>query len=132
MRALRAAGELADVLSDYPGSTHRFEESLAIARALGDQRGIAEALLGLAHEAERIGKHAEARPLVEEAVAIFRELGDEPSLARSLGGLAWLENDYRRARELWQETGGRTPEARQQRERRLGRPSARVLRPGRR
>jgi tetratricopeptide (TPR) repeat protein len=104
MKALRAAGELADALSDYPAATKHFEESLAVGRALGDRRGIAEALLGLASEAERVGKYADARPLLEESVTILNELGDEPSLARSLGGLAWLENDYRKARKLWSDT----------------------------
>ena len=104
MKALRAAGELADVLSDYAGATRHYEESLAIARAAEDRRGIAEALMGLAHEADRLGSHAAARPLQEESVSIFRELGDEPSLARSLGGIAWLEQDYRKANALWNET----------------------------
>jgi predicted ATPase/DNA-binding SARP family transcriptional activator len=103
-QALRAAAELADVLSDYAAATRHFEESLVMARALGDRRAIAEALMGLAHEAERVGRGASARPLLEESVTIFRELGDEPSLARSLGGLAWLEQDYRRARRIWNET----------------------------
>jgi predicted ATPase/DNA-binding SARP family transcriptional activator len=104
MKALRAAAELADVLSDYSTATRHYEESLAIARAVEDQREIAESLMGLAHEAERVGRGAAARPLLEESVAIFRELGDEPSLARSLGGIAWLEQDYRRARALLNET----------------------------
>ena len=47
-KGLQAVGQLADALSDYPASTRYFEESLAIARALGDERGTAEALLGLA------------------------------------------------------------------------------------
>ena len=104
MKALQAAGELADALSDYPASKTYFEESLAIGRRLGDERGIAEALTGLAFEAHRVGRHRDARPLLEESVSILRNLGDEPSLARSLGGLAWLENDYRRARKLWSDT----------------------------
>ena len=105
MKALRAAGELADVLSDYPTAVRHFEESLAIARALDDRRGIAEALIGLAHEFDvRLGRHTAARPLLEEVVSIYRELGDELSLARSLGGIAWLEQDYRKARALWNET----------------------------
>lgn len=104
MKGLRAAGELADVLSDYPSATRAFEESLALARSLGDRRATAEALMGLAHEAQRVGKHPEARAFLEEGVAIFRELDDDPSLARSLGGLAELERDYRRARELAEQT----------------------------
>ena len=104
MKGLQAVGQLADALSDYPASTRYFEESLAIARALGDERGTAEAILGLAFEAHRVGRHGDARPLLEESVSILRNAGDEPSLARSLGGLAWLENDYRRARKLWNDT----------------------------
>jgi predicted ATPase/class 3 adenylate cyclase len=103
MKALRAAAELADVLSDYPRSTARYEESLTIARALGDKRAIAMALDGLAHEAQRVGRIAEARPLIEESVALLREVGDEPSIARSLGGLAWLAGNYTKARALWNE-----------------------------
>lgn len=103
MKALRAAAELSDVLSDYPRSTARYEESLAIARALGDKRAIAMALDGLAHEAQRVGRITEARPLIEESVALLREVGDEPSIARSLGGLAWLAGNYTKARALWKE-----------------------------
>lgn len=103
MKALRAAGELSDVLSDYPRAMAHFEASLAVARKLGDRRGIAAALLGLAHEAQRVGTFAATRPLVQESVALLRELGDEPSLARSLGGLAWLEAHYAVARSLWEE-----------------------------
>lgn len=103
MKALRAAGELADVLSDYPSATAHFESSLAMARELDDGRAIAAALIGLAHEAERTGRFRSARPLLEEAVSILRSAGDEPSMARSLGGLAWLEDNYRVARSLWEE-----------------------------
>jgi predicted ATPase/class 3 adenylate cyclase len=103
MKALRAAAELADVLSDYARSTAYYEESLGIARALGDQRAIAVALDGLAHEAQRVGRIADARPLIEESVALLRGVGDEPSIARSLGGLAWLAGNYTKARALWNE-----------------------------
>jgi predicted ATPase/DNA-binding SARP family transcriptional activator len=104
MKALRAAAELADALSDYPESIAYYEESLELARSTGDERGIAEALFGLSFAAERVGDYGESRRLMEQSVTILRELGDEPSLARSLGGLAWLENDFRRARRLWSET----------------------------
>lgn len=103
MKAFRAAAELADVLSDYPRSMARYEESLAIARALGDKRAIAMALDGLAHEAQRVGRITEARPLIEESVALLREVGDEPGIARSLGGLSWLAGNYAKARALWNE-----------------------------
>jgi predicted ATPase len=102
-RGLRASGELADVLSDYPAATDAFERALAIARQAGDDREIAAALMGLANEGERVGRAKETRPLLEEAVEILRRLGDEPSIARSLGGLAWLEENYPRARALWEE-----------------------------
>jgi predicted ATPase/DNA-binding SARP family transcriptional activator len=102
--ALRAGAELADALSDYDSARVYYEHSLALARRLEDRRGVAEALFGLAFEAERVGDYKEARRLTQESVDIMRELGDEPSLARSLGGLAWLENDFRRARVLWTET----------------------------
>ena len=104
MKALRAVAELADVLSDYPASTRYYEESLAIARALGNRRGIADASRGLAFERGRVGLPIEMqRPLLEDAVEIYRELGDDPGLARSLGGIAWTENDLRRGRQLKEE-----------------------------
>jgi predicted ATPase/DNA-binding SARP family transcriptional activator len=104
MKALRSAAELADVLSDYPASTRYYDESLAIARALGNRRGIAEALRGLAFERGRVGLPIEMqRPLLEEAVEIYRELGDDPGIARSLGGIAWTEKDLRRGRKLKEE-----------------------------
>ena len=104
MKALRSAAELADVLSDYPAATRYYEESLAIARALADRRGIAEALRGLAFERGRVGLPVETqRPLLEEAVEIYRDLGDDPGLARSLGGIAWTEMDLRRGRQLKEE-----------------------------
>lgn len=102
-RGLRAAGELADVLSDYPAARTSFEHALHIAREARNEREIAAALMGLADVAERVGRINEARPLLEEAVDILRRVGDEPSIARSLGGLAWLEENYPRARALWAE-----------------------------
>jgi predicted ATPase len=103
MKAFRAAAELADVLSDYARSTAHYTESLGIARVLGDRRAVAMTLDGLAHEARRVGRIAEARLFIEESVALLRDVGDEPSLARSLGGLAWLAGNYTRARALWNE-----------------------------
>ena len=99
MKALRAAAERGDPPSDYPRSTAHYAESLAIARALVIS-GERPALYGLAHEAQREGRIAEARPLLEESVALLCEPGDEPSLARSLGGLARLAGPYTKAREL--------------------------------
>jgi len=103
MKALRAVGELADVLSDYPSATMAYEESLALARRLQDRRGIAAALFGLGHGANRVGNLTAARPLLDESVAILREIGDEPSIARSLGGRAVMEENYAAARALWEQ-----------------------------
>ena len=43
-RALAAAGQIATYQPDYPVARKRLEESIALCRALGDTRGLAEAL----------------------------------------------------------------------------------------
>ena len=59
-------------------------ESLALSRQLGDKKGIAAALHGLALAARSEGDSAKARAMLEESLAISRELGDEWSVVYSL------------------------------------------------
>jgi tetratricopeptide (TPR) repeat protein len=74
-----------------------YEESLAIAREIGDKHGIAASLGGLGIAADSQGDTASARPLHEESLALQRELGNQQGMAVSLfnlGSLACKEGDY--------------------------------------
>jgi tetratricopeptide (TPR) repeat protein len=72
-----------------------YEESLAIKRRLGDQRGIAQILQSLGTLAENAGDPEEARPFFIEALAIFQHLGspDAAVARRSLARVSPLPPD---------------------------------------
>jgi predicted ATPase/Flp pilus assembly protein TadD len=107
MKALRAAAELADVLSDYPRSTARYEESLSIGQNLGYKRMIARSLTQLAEVALLEGKAAEARGLFEETLPIWEEIGHKSGLRdslRGLGDVARQEGDLQGAESFLQQS----------------------------
>jgi predicted ATPase/DNA-binding CsgD family transcriptional regulator len=104
--ALRAASGLASVHGDAERAISLAEESLAIARELGDTEATARALhlVGTAMHDGGIGDHGLAAS--EEAVALYRALGDKHRTARSLtnvGLAALVARDYDRASTLLQE-----------------------------
>src|SRR5205807_5966207 len=76
MKALYAAGVLADTQGDYQVARTLFEENLAINRALGDRWGIANSLNNLGIAAVRNHDYAAARSLYQESLAVWRELGN--------------------------------------------------------
>jgi predicted ATPase/DNA-binding winged helix-turn-helix (wHTH) protein len=105
-RALFAAGVLATEQGDYVPADALFQESLDIARQLGDKHGAAVSLNALAVNARDRGNVAAARSLFEESLALWRELGDQKAVARSLSNLAnvvKLQGDNARARSLYGE-----------------------------
>jgi len=118
-RALFGAGVLAQVQGDVAAARSRLEESAALWRKLGDQRGLALVLsypegLGWVRLYEQ--RVAEARSLFTEGVEIWRDLGDRWGLAASLWGLAaaMRREDLGAARpiieesvSLWREVGDR-------------------------
>ncbi len=83
-RALTANG----VLSHYQGDYDRADElcgvALDLSRSLGDQRGVAEAVTGLALVRRTRGDYGEAETLFEEALGIYEELGAETGVERTL------------------------------------------------
>ena len=82
------------------------EESLAIARQLGDPRGIATVLQSLGMTAIAQGDLAAARRFVDEAIETARIRGDKPALAGALTALALLhrvEGDSRSAAPLYEQ-----------------------------
>jgi predicted ATPase/class 3 adenylate cyclase len=104
---LIGAGQMALRQGAYTEARGLYEESLVIARASGDRRGIATALHHLATVAERQGDYGTARTLFDESLAIRRSLADSAGIAASLHNLAnvaFRQGDYERARSLYQES----------------------------
>jgi predicted ATPase len=105
-RALFAAGVFAAEQGDYDSAHAVTEESLAIARQLGDKQGVAVALNALAVNAQDRGAVAEAHTLFERSLVVWRELGDQTAVARAVSNLAnvvKLQGDHARARSLYAE-----------------------------
>jgi tetratricopeptide (TPR) repeat protein len=105
-RALCAAGELAFLTGLYGKAKEHIEESLAIARDIGDQARVAEALRLLGYVALAHGEHVEALRQFESALALSRDVGDKSLLAAALNGLAELhrtQGELHKARMLYEE-----------------------------
>ena len=87
-RALFGAGQLACFMGRYAEARRYLEESLTIARDIGDRRRIAAVLqpLGVASLAQ--GDAATARGYAAEALEMARELGNKRELATALNVLA--------------------------------------------
>jgi tetratricopeptide (TPR) repeat protein len=87
-KALYGAGHLAWMLGNHAAARQWLEESAAMWRALGDQRGLAHALAPLALLLEPgAGRPVRAPVLLEESAALFRGLGDRWGLAIAVLGL---------------------------------------------
>jgi predicted ATPase/serine/threonine protein kinase len=101
LKALYAAGLLADAQCDYDAARSLFAEKLAINRKLGDTWGIANSLNNLGIMALRQGDYASARALYEESLSIWRELGNQSAVALcfgNLGNVADLVGEFEAAR----------------------------------
>jgi len=102
-QALKGAGTLAAQQGDNPTARARYEESLAIRRALGDKPGAATLLHNLGIIAYYMDDFAAARELDEQALAAFRQIGDRFAASQSLNNLAGVvaaSGDYAMARHL--------------------------------
>lgn len=100
-QALRASGALAAFENDSRAARAAFDESLAIARALGDRKAAVMALNGLGAVAGTDGDFATSRSSYEQALAIARELGDRKMAAillNNLGVTAWRRGERAIAR----------------------------------
>jgi predicted ATPase/class 3 adenylate cyclase len=108
MRAIEAAGGLAWWGSGVEAADAFYQSQLEVARALGDEQGIADALFNLLHTqfslapdpAVVVGMRAEAEDL-------YRRLGDERSLTRlnwSAGYALMAQGQYAEAEQLARET----------------------------
>ena len=106
-KALGGAGRLTWIHGDFDRATTFCEESIALSRRLGDKRGIAFSLDGLALVRTRTGDYEAVRTLTAEALAMHRELGDRWGEAQSLyvSGLAnFYHGDHAMARRLLEES----------------------------
>ena len=84
MKALYGAGWLAHFRRDSATARSLIEESLAIARELGDQWAVAWTLHCLGRVASFDGDYAGTRALAEQSLAIAEELGDQWLIAWAL------------------------------------------------
>ncbi|HUS17830.1 MAG TPA: tetratricopeptide repeat protein, partial [Chloroflexia bacterium] len=98
---------LGSLLTDSTAAQALLEQSVALWRRLGDRRGLAFALDGLAEEARLQGNLGQARALAEECLAIFRALDDDRGIASGLyqlGRAAHAQGQFAEARALFAET----------------------------
>jgi len=105
-RALFAAGVLAGEQGDYTLGDALIQDSLDIARQMGDKQGVAVSVNALAVHARDRGDLAVARSVFEESLMLWRESGDQRAVARALSNLASvvkLQGDYAGARALYAE-----------------------------
>ncbi|MGI9145540.1 MAG: ATP-binding protein [Chloroflexota bacterium] len=89
-RGLAAAVHLATLQGDVAAARVHADESLAIARELGDVPAIAAALQHVGRLALFRGEYVSAQPLLEEAVHASRTAGNRFFEAVSLVNLGWL------------------------------------------
>jgi predicted ATPase len=94
--ALRCLGGAAFIVGDYDEGRALHEESLALYRELGDERGASMLLPRLAIEAQRAGDLDRAEELCAEALEIHRRLGFRKAEARVLATLGYIESQRRR------------------------------------
>ena len=102
-RGLCDLGHLWNFLGRFAEARQNFEESLAIAREVGDGTRTAAALLPLGTALESLGELQAARAAKEEAVALIQRLGNPRQLAVALNNLAQLHRltgDFAAARPL--------------------------------
>ena len=105
-KVLCGAGFLATWRRDLEHATAVSEESLALFRELGDERGIGRALYNLALVANHHEDYSRGRMLAEESAALLRKVGDKHNLIWSLNALgdaALRQRDYERAADFYQE-----------------------------
>ena len=86
-KAFTAMGILGEQKGDLDSARSAYGESLTIRRAIGDQGGIAAALLGLGNLAVREKAYDDARELYCEGLTIGRELSDLRIVGAILGNL---------------------------------------------
>jgi predicted ATPase len=106
-RALFGAAILAVWQGDYGSGRRLAQESLALARGVGDSGSVARALDALALSEQGDGDNEAAESLFQECRNLCQELGDEWLLSialNNLGDLALNQGEYERAAALFEES----------------------------
>ena len=93
---LFGAGQLCCFMGRYAEGRQHLEESLAIARELGDSARVAAALQPLAIACLGLGDLAMARKHCEEALVMTRALGDKHQLASAINAMGQLDRMERK------------------------------------
>ena len=105
-RALFDAGQIGSFMGRYREAKSYLEESLVIAREIGDKERLAAVLQPLAMASLGQGELAAARGYLEEALALARELGKKRNVAAALNGLAQsyrIDGDLDTAERLYEQ-----------------------------
>jgi DNA-binding CsgD family transcriptional regulator/tetratricopeptide (TPR) repeat protein len=106
--ALASAGALAHYHGDGEAAWGLLHEALALWRALGDPRGLADTLMSLGNLAEEDrGDLATAHAFFAESLGAWRQVGDRWGIAMTLvnlGGVTQDLGDYAGARPLIEES----------------------------
>jgi DNA-binding CsgD family transcriptional regulator/tetratricopeptide (TPR) repeat protein len=102
-KALTEAGTCAWHQADYEQATIFHTEALELYQELGDERGVAFALICLGCQDVEQGDYERAEPTFEKALSLCRKLGDKVTTAyalSNLGEVARHRGEYERGRAL--------------------------------
>ena len=105
VKVLAAASDFARLQGDTARGRAFCEESLALAREIGDHAGVSQALHELGEAATADGDYDAATEFYEEAIAVAH--ADGRNGAGSVGNLGWvafLQGDYEHALPLFEES----------------------------
>ncbi len=100
LAAMGSMGRHLERQGHYERARSLFEEALALAQEVGEQRDTALALYGLGTTEANQGRYDRATPLMTEALALFRRLGDDEWVGGTqylLGIIAYGRGDFAEA-----------------------------------
>ena len=106
-KLLSEAGTFAYYRADFDHATSLHGEALELYRELGDDSGVAFALMCLGAQYGEKGDHERGAPFFEEALALSRRIGDRRNIVMTLQNLADVERqrgNYERAKTLGMES----------------------------
>jgi len=106
-KLLSEAGTFAFYRTDFDHAIELHGEALELYRQVGDDNGVAFALLCLGAQHMEKGDHERAAPFLEEALALSRRIGDKRNIAGTLHNLGEVERqrgNYERAKALGMES----------------------------
>jgi tetratricopeptide (TPR) repeat protein len=102
--SLNNLGILARDGEQYPRAEALYQESLQICREIGDEQGIASALVNLGEVAHLRGDQPRAIELIAQGLQLYHRLGDKQRLAFAIEDLAAATGalgNSERAAQLW-------------------------------